>query len=116
MKEHAAILRPKFEAVLNTLENELGGLGIAEWTKPRGGYFISLNTMDDCARKVYKLARSAGVSLTEAGATFPYGCDPHDRNLRIAPSYPELDELETATHVVCQCIRLVSAEALMERA
>ena len=113
MKEHAAILRPKFEAVLNTLENELGGLGIAEWTKPRGGYFISLNTMDDCARKVYKLARSAGVSLTEAGATFPYGCDPRDRNLRIAPSYPELDELSTATHALCQCIRQVSAETLI---
>ena len=116
MRRHADILRPKFETVLSVFERELGGCGIAEWTHPRGGYFISLNTMDDCARRVYKMAKSLGVALTEAGATFPYGCDPRDRNLRIAPSYPELSELEAATHVVCQCIRLVSAEALMERA
>ena len=101
------------ELVLSVLDDELGGLGIAEWTRPRGGYFISLNTMDDCARRVYKLARTAGVSLTEAGATFPYGCDPRDRNLRIAPSYPDLDELKTATHVLCQCVRQVSAETLL---
>ncbi|MGM9652184.1 MAG: aminotransferase class I/II-fold pyridoxal phosphate-dependent enzyme [Eubacteriales bacterium] len=114
MRRHAAILRPKFEAVLDTFDAELGGTGIADWTRPRGGYFISLNTMDDCARRVYRLAKSAGVSLTEAGATFPYGCDPRDRNLRIAPSFPDLEELRVATHVLCQCVRLASAEKLLE--
>ncbi len=115
MRRHAEILRPKFETVLSVFERELGGTGIAEWTHPRGGYFISLNTMDDCARRVYKMAKSIGVALTEAGATFPYGCDPRDRNLRIAPSYPAAEELENATHVVCQCIRFVSAETLLSR-
>jgi DNA-binding transcriptional MocR family regulator len=113
MRRHADILRPKFETVLRVFERELGGCGIAEWTHPRGGYFVSLNTMDDCARRVYRMAKSLGVALTEAGATFPYGCDPRDRNLRIAPSYPELDELATATHALCQCIRHVSAEVLI---
>ena len=113
MRRHAAVLRPKFEAVLDTFEKELGGTGIAEWTKPLGGYFISLNTMDDCARRVYRLAKNAGVALTDAGATYPYGCDPRDRNLRVAPSFPTLDELEKATHVLCQCVRLASAEKLL---
>jgi len=113
MRRHAEVLRPKFETVLRVFDEELGGTGIADWTKPRGGYFISLNTMDDCARRVYKMARSVGVSLTDAGATFPYGCDPRDRNLRIAPSFPTLPELETATHVLCQCVRYVSAEKLL---
>ncbi|MBQ4043030.1 MAG: aminotransferase class I/II-fold pyridoxal phosphate-dependent enzyme [Clostridia bacterium] len=113
MRRHAAVLRPKFEAVLDTFEKELGGTGIAEWTKPLGGYFISLNTMDDCARRVYHLAKNAGVALTDAGATYPYGCDPRDRNLRVAPSFPTLDELEKATHVLCQCVRLASAEKLL---
>ena len=114
MKKHAEILRPKFEAVDEILERELGGLGIADWTKPKGGYFVSLNTMDDCARRVYRLAKSVGVALTEAGATYPYGCDPRDRNLRIAPSFPALDELRTATEILCLCIRCVSAEKLLE--
>lgn len=113
MRRHAEILRPKFEMVKHVFERELGGTGIADWTNPKGGYFISLNTMDDCARRVYKLARSVGVALTEAGATYPYGCDPKDRNLRIAPSCPTLEELEQATHIVCQCVRLVSAEKLL---
>ena len=113
MRRHAAVLRPKFEAVLDTFEKELGGTGIAEWTKPLGGYFISLNTMDDCARRVYRLAKNAGVALTDAGATYPYGCDPRDRNLRVVPSFPTLDELEKATHVLCQCVRLASAEKLL---
>ena len=114
MRRHAAILRPKFEAVLSAFDAELGGCGIADWTRPRGGYFLSLNTMDDCARRVYRLAKSAGVVLTDAGATFPYGCDPRDRNLRIAPSFPTLDELRVATHVLCQSVRLASAEKLLE--
>jgi aspartate/methionine/tyrosine aminotransferase len=114
MRRHADVLRPKFEAVLDTFERELGGTGIADWTSPRGGYFISLNTMDDCARRVYRLAKSAGVSLTDAGATYPYGCDPRDRNLRIAPSFPTLEELQQATHVLCQCVRLACAEKLLD--
>jgi DNA-binding transcriptional MocR family regulator len=113
MRRHADILRPKFEMVQHVFEKELGGTGIADWTNPKGGYFISLNTMNDCARRVYKLARSVGVSLTEAGATYPYGCDPKDRNLRIAPSCPTLEELEQATYIVCQCVRLASAEKLL---
>jgi DNA-binding transcriptional MocR family regulator len=113
MRRHAEILRPKFEMVQRVFEKELGGTGIADWTNPKGGYFISLNTMNDCARRVYKLARSVGVALTEAGATYPYGCDPKDRNLRIAPSCPTLEELEQATHIVCQCVRLASAEKLL---
>jgi len=116
MRRHAEILRPKFESVLSIFEKELGGTGIADWTSPRGGYFISLNTMDDCARRVYRLARAAGVTLTDAGATFPYGSDPRDRNLRIAPSFPTVKELEVATHVVCQCVRMASAEKLLESA
>ena len=114
MRRHAAILRPKFEAVGEILERELGGLGIADWTKPKGGYFISLNTMDDCARRVYRLAKNAGVALTDAGATYPYGCDPRDRNLRLAPSFPSLDELRTATEILCACVRCASAEKLLE--
>ena len=114
MRRHAAVLRPKFDAVLDILEAELGGLGIADWTKPRGGYFISLNTMDDCARRVYRLAKSVGVALTEAGATYPYGCDPRDRNLRIAPSFPTLPEITEATKVLCTCVKLASAEKLLE--
>ena len=113
MRRHADVLRPKFDAVLDILEAELGGLGIAEWTKPRGGYFISLNTMDDCARRVYRLAKSVGVALTEAGATYPYGCDPRDRNLRIAPSFPTPDEITEATKVLCTCVKLASAEKLL---
>ncbi|MBE6561762.1 MAG: aminotransferase class I/II-fold pyridoxal phosphate-dependent enzyme [Ruminococcaceae bacterium] len=114
MRRHAAVLRPKFDAVLDILEAELGGLGIADWTSPRGGYFISLNTMDDCARRVYRLAKSVGVALTEAGATYPYGCDPRDRNLRIAPSFPTLPEITAATKVLCTCVKLASAEKLLE--
>ena len=113
MRRHADILRPKFDAVLDILEAELGGLGIADWTKPRGGYFISLNTMDDCARRVYRLAKSVGVALTEAGATYPYGCDPRARNLRIAPSFPTLDDITEATKVLCTCVKLASAEKLL---
>ena len=113
MRDLAEIIRPKFKIVISALERDLAGTGIAHWTNPKGGYFISLNTMNDCARRVYKLARSVGVALTEAGATYPYGCDPKDRNLRIAPSCPTLEELEQATHIVCQCVRLASAEKLL---
>lgn len=113
MAMHADILRPKFELILLTLEAELGGKRIATWTKPNGGYFISLNTLDGCAKEVVRLAAEAGVTLTQAGATFPYGHDPRDRNIRIAPSYPSLAELERALEVLCLCVRLVSVKRLL---
>jgi DNA-binding transcriptional MocR family regulator len=110
MQRHAAIIKPKFDAVLNKLESELGGSGMAEWTKPIGGYFISLNTLDGCALKVVQRAAEAGVTLTKAGATFPYGRDPRDRNIRIAPTFPSLADLHTAMDVLCLSIKLVSIE------
>lgn len=114
MRLHAAILRPKFELVENKFEENLGGLGIAHWTKPRGGYFISLYVASGCARRVYQLARSVGVTLTTAGSTYPYGRDPYDANLRIAPSYPELDELSQAIEILCSCIKVACAEKILK--
>ena len=111
MTKHGDLLRPKFEAVGRIFEAELGGKGIASWTKPRGGYFISLDTRDGCASDVVKLADEAGVKLTGAGATYPYGKDPHNRNIRIAPSLPPLAQVEQAMHVVAVCVELVSARA-----
>ena len=108
MRRHAEILRPKFDVVLRTFEREL--TGIAEWGNPRGGYFISLNVPDGCAKRVYTLMKEAGVTITDAGATYPYGIDPRDRNLRIAPTYPTLDELQTAIDILCVCVRLAAAE------
>lgn len=115
MKRHAAILRPKFEIVLGEFERQLGGLGIAEWTNPRGGYFISLNVMDGCAKKVFDLADGAGVKLTNVGATFPYGVDPRDRNLRIAPTYPTPENLTLAVKVLCLCVKLAALTKLLEK-
>jgi DNA-binding transcriptional MocR family regulator len=109
MKKHAALLRPKFEAVTRIFESELGDKGIAAWTKPRGGYFVSLDTLDGCASEVVRLADEAGVKLTAAGATFPYGRDPRDRNIRIAPSLPPLAQVEQAMRVVTACVELASA-------
>ena len=109
MKKHAELLRPKFEAVTRIFESELGGKRIATWTKPRGGYFVSLNTLDGCASDVVRLADEAGVKLTAAGATFPYGKDRHDRNIRIAPSLPPLAQVEQAMLVVAACVELASA-------
>ena len=114
MRHHAAILRPKFELVENLFESELGGLDIAHWTTPKGGYFISLYVPDGCARRVYQLARSVGVTLTTAGSTYPYGRDPHNNNLRIAPTFPENDELKLAIEILCSCIRLAAAEKMMK--
>ena len=110
MKRHAEILRPKFEAVLCELEQSLGGLGIAQWTKPRGGYFISLDVMDGCAKRVGQLCEEAGLVLTPAGATYPYGKDPADRNLRIAPSYPTVAELQQAAKLLCVAVRYAALE------
>lgn len=112
MKKHAALLRPKFEAVLDILERELGPCGIAAWTKPKGGYFISFDITVGSARRVFELALDAGVKLTNVGATFPYGHDPKDSNLRIAPSYPPIDELKKAAEVLCCCVKIAALEAL----
>ncbi|HHV60950.1 MAG TPA: aminotransferase [Clostridiaceae bacterium] len=114
MKKHAAILRPKFDLVLDTLERELGGKNIAWWNRPNGGYFISLFTLDGCAKEVVKLAKEAGVSLTGAGATYPYGKDPRDRNIRIAPTMPPLNELKLATELLCICVQLASYRKMLE--
>lgn len=108
MKKHADILRPKFEMVEKVLEEELGGLGIAEWNNPKGGYFISLNTRPGCAKEVVRLCQEAGVKFTAAGATFPYGHDPEDRNLRLAPSFATLEEIEQATRILASCIKEAS--------
>lgn len=108
MKRHADILRPKFDVVLDCLEREIAPRGIGEWTKPKGGYFISLNVPDGCAKETVKLAKEAGITLTNAGATFPYGKDPRDRNIRIAPSFPTTSDLKKAIEVLCVCIRLVA--------
>lgn len=116
MKKHAAILRPKFAAVLEVLELELAGKGIASWSRPNGGYFVSIDMLDGCARKVVELAAAAGVKLTPAGATFPYGKDPRDRNIRIAPSFPGAEEVRTAMELVAISIQLVSIDALLAKA
>lgn len=108
MKLHANILRPKFEIVLSAFKKELDG--IAEWTSPRGGYFISLNVPDGTAKHVYELCSEAGLVLTNVGATFPYGKDPRDRNLRIAPTFPKNSDLEKACEVLCLCVKLAAAE------
>ena len=113
MDKHAELLRPKFELVEKVFEEELGGLGIGSWTMPRGGYFISFEAMDDCAKEIVKTAKEAGVVLTGAGATYPYGKDPKDSNIRIAPSYPSLDELEKAARLFTICVKLVSLRKLM---
>lgn len=114
MKKHAEVMRPKFEAVEATLEEELGGLEIGTWTKPRGGYFISFDAMEGCAKAIVAKCKEAGVVLTGAGATFPYGRDPKDSNIRIAPSYPSAKEMEMATELFVLCVKLVSVEKLLE--
>jgi aspartate/methionine/tyrosine aminotransferase len=113
MKKHAVILKPKFDAVLNVLEAELAGSGIAEWIRPNGGYFISIDTLAGCARDVIKKAADAGVKLTPAGATFPNGNDPADRNIRIAPSFPSAADVNKAMELVAICIQLVSIDKLL---
>ncbi len=110
MAHHADILRPKFKIVCETLERELSGMGIATWTRPRGGYFMSLNVAPGTAHRVYQLCSEAGVKLTEAGATYPYHRDPHDSNLRIAPSFPDDDELQIAMDILCVCVKLAACE------
>ena len=112
MKKHAAILKPKFNAVQEILEKELAGKDIAQWSKPLGGYFVSINTLAGCAKKVVKMASDAGVKLTAAGAAFPYQADPLDRNIRIAPSFPPLEDIRSAMELVSICIQLAGIETL----
>ena len=114
MRKHADIIRPKFEAVEEILERELGGLGIGEWTKPKGGYFIAFDSLDGCAKDIVAKCKKAGVVMTSAGATYPYGKDPHDSNIRIAPTYPPLGDLIVATELFALCVKLSSVEKLLK--
>jgi DNA-binding transcriptional MocR family regulator len=113
MKKQAAILRPKFEVVLDTLDRDIADTGIAHWTHPKGGYFVSLFTMPGTAKRAYALAKEAGVTLTTVGATYPYGKDPADSNIRIAPTFPSLSDLTLAMEGLTVCLRLAALEKLM---
>lgn len=115
MKKHAAILKPKFDAVQTVLEKELGDKNIAKWSKPTGGYFVSLDTMEDCAKAVVEMAAGAGVKLTPAGATFPYRKDPRNRNIRIAPSFPPIGDIISAMELVATCVQIVSIDKIAKK-
>ena len=110
MKKHAAFMKPKFEAVLSTLDREIAPLEIASWSHPKGGYFVSVNTAPGLAKRTLALAKEAGVVMTSAGATYPYGHDPLDSNIRVAPSLPPVEELEQAMAVFCCCLKLAALE------
>lgn len=110
MRKHAAILKPKFDAVTAILGERLGGKGVATWSDPKGGYFVSLDTPDGCAAKVVRMADEAGVKLTKAGATYPYGKDPRDRNIRLAPSFPPLAQVRQAMELVAICVEIAALE------
>lgn len=114
MKKHADILRPKFEKVQEVLEKELGGLEIGTWTKPLGGYFISFDSLEGCAKAIVAKAKEAGLILTGAGATYPYGKDPRDSNIRIAPSFPTVEELELAAEIFVLSVKLVSVDKFLK--
>ena len=114
MQKHKAVLAPKFEIVLDTLESELVPVGIGTWTKPNGGYFVSIDVLEGTAKRVVALCREAGLVLTGAGATYPNGFDPKDANIRIAPSFPPNDELQLAMDVFCICVKLAAVEKLLE--
>ena len=116
MSRHAAILRPKFEALEDLFERELGGLEVGSWTKPRGGYFISFDALEGCAKAIVARCAEAGVKLTPAGATYPYGRDPHDSNIRIAPSFPAMKELIKAGEIFTLSVKLVSLEKYLAEA
>lgn len=115
MQKHKAVLRPKFDIVLNALESNLKPVGIGEWTNPNGGYFVSIDVLSGTAKRVVQLCKEAGVVLTGAGATYPYGKDPDDKNIRIAPTFPPNDELITAMDVFCICTKLAACEKLLEK-
>ena len=109
-------LKPKFETVLNTLEKELKGSGLITWENPKGGYFVSVDVLPGCAKRVVELAKEAGVALTGAGATYPYKNDPKDSNIRLAPSYPTVEELQQAMDLFCVCVKKAGIEKLLEQA
>ena len=113
MKKHAELLRPKFAAVLDTLDAELSGLEIGKWIKPRGGYFVSFDSMPGCAKAIVAKCKALGVVMTGAGATFPYGKDPLDSNIRIAPTFPSIEEMQIASKVFVLCVKLASVEKLL---
>ena len=113
MKRHAAVMSPKFAAVTDWLDREIAPLGIANWNDPKGGYFVSLNAMPGTAKRTLALCKEAGVTMTDAGATFPYGIDPQDSNVRIAPSLPPVEELEQAMDVFCTCLKIAALEKLL---
>ena len=113
MKKHADVIRPKFAAVLDTLEAELSGLEIGSWIKPRGGYFISFDSMPGCAKAIVKMCKDLGVVMTGAGATYPYGKDPKDSNIRIAPTFPSIEEMKVASKVFVLCVKLCSVNKLL---
>jgi DNA-binding transcriptional MocR family regulator len=114
MKECAGFITPRFNVVLDVLQRELEPHGIASFEKPNGGYFISLDTLDGCASRVYELCKEGGVALTPVGATYPYGKDPDDKNIRIAPTYPGVDELSKAMELLCICVKLASIEKIIK--
>ena len=113
MRKHADILRPKFEAVEDALERDLGGLGVGTWTKPLGGYFIMFDSLPGCAKDIVARCKKAGVVMTPAGATWPYGKDPNDSNIRIAPSFPSLADLQNAVDIFTLSVRISSAKKLL---
>lgn len=113
MGRHRELLVPKFNIVLNTLEKELEGTDLLEWNKPNGGYFVSVNTLENCAKRIVQLCTECGVTLTPAGATFPNGNDPKDRNIRISPTFPSIDELQQAMNIFCVCVKVASIENLL---
>ncbi len=113
MKKHAAIIQPKFSVVLYMLNKEIAPLGIGKWVSPKGGYFVSFDALDGCAKRIVSLAKEAGVVMTGAGATYPYGNDPKDSNIRIAPTFPSVDELRQAMEIFCICVKLASVEKLL---
>lgn len=115
MKKHRAVLAPRFNVVITKLEQQLSNLGVARWIRPNGGYFVSVDVLGGCAKRVVELCKEAGVVLTGAGATYPYGDDPNDSNIRVAPSFPPVSELETAMDLFCICIRLAAVEKLLMR-
>ncbi|MEG0178368.1 MAG: aminotransferase, partial [Oscillospiraceae bacterium] len=115
MEKHRAIIEPKFEMVLKILSEQLGNNGdIAKWTNPNGGYFLSLYTQNNCAKRTVQLCKEAGVILTGAGAAYPYGIDPSDSNIRIAPTFPPIEELKTATYLLCLAVQISTVEKLLQ--
>ena len=115
MKKHADILRPKFEMVLDILKQELEDRGVGNWYCPKGGYFICYQALEGCAKDIVARAKKAGVVMTPAGAPFPYGKDPKDSVIRIAPTYPSIEDLETATKIFVVCVKLASVEKMLEK-